>query len=99
MFCSTTVSIWIALYNDNPYARGMTVECAYEVSKQKFEYHTTATYKIPADSLRVLIIPNMLLVRKPQYGTGFVRCRHHSIDGVGHWSNPETFEVSQHYVE
>ena len=98
MFCSTQVSVWLKLYNAKDYARGVTVECEYEVSKQKSTYHTTDSYKLPATSSRVLLIPKMLMVEKPQYGTGFVRCRRHSVDGIGLWSKYETFEVSQRYV-
>jgi hypothetical protein len=97
MFCSTQVSVWIELYNDKGCFRGVTIECEYEVSKQKLMYHTTDSYKLPASSSRVLLIPKMLMVGKPQYGTGLVRCRRHSVDGIGLWSKYETFEVAQRY--
>ena len=97
MFCSTSVSVWVELYNDKSHARGMTVECEYEVSQQNSTYHTTNTYKIPGDASRVLRIPKMVVVEKPQYGAGYVRCRHHSVEGISRWSKYKTFEVSQRY--
>jgi hypothetical protein len=99
MFCSTQISVWVQLFNDKPYPRGMTVECEYEVSKRRAIHHTTHTYKIPADASRTLIIPRVLMVEKPQYGTGLVRCRHHALDGIGRWSKYKMFEVVQHYLE